>query len=133
MRRSGLPTQSQIRIPLLKELAKRDGVIMVRVEGIELMSVLAHDYFHLTEKQLALRTNSEHRSKWKNTIRQVVRWLKRYGYLTGTRYHTWRVTKEGMQLIANHDWHVSLFKSGVPVQIPEWEKVKLATAKATPG
>ena len=93
-----LPSQDDVRIPLLRAIERRGGTIVVSEKRDEIWRELA-ERFDLTDEQLEYDT-SEGRNLWWNWIRYTRLALVEDGYLEKKTRNRWTITDSGERMLA---------------------------------
>lgn len=97
------PKYSEIQLPLLAEIKRRDGQTKpsdLNLEGKSVYLALA-DYFDLSEEArgVTIDDNGTPRSKWNNMVRWTRNDLKKAGLLYAPNHGVWALTTRGFEVL----------------------------------
>jgi len=90
----GLPPQSRVELPLLREILARGGRMEMRTHFDEVADSLAKE-FGLTPQQNSAKTGDKRTTVWKNRIQWVRQHLITKGDVDGSERGVWKLTAQG--------------------------------------
>lgn len=96
----GLPLQTQIEGPLLREILERGGSIDTRTQLEDVANALATK-FSLTDQQKTAQTKDKKTTVWKNRIQWVRQDLIKKGDLDGSERGVWKITARGRARVSD--------------------------------